>query len=133
MVVGVAMLGSLTVLPALLSKLGDRVEKGRDPVPRTAPPAKRRQPLLVGAPDRGAPPSAGLRDRRGRMLLAMAVPALGLHTVAVRARRAPEEPADRETLDKIQDAFPGGADPAVVAIEADDVDAPAVHEGDRAS
>ena len=31
MVVGVAMLGSLTVLPALLSKLGDRVEKGRIP------------------------------------------------------------------------------------------------------
>ena len=31
MVVGVAMIGSLTVLPAILSKLGDRVEKGRIP------------------------------------------------------------------------------------------------------
>ena len=31
MVVAVAMIGSLTVLPALLSKLGDRVEKGRIP------------------------------------------------------------------------------------------------------
>ena len=31
-VVAVAMLGSLTVLPALLSKLGDRVEKGRIPL-----------------------------------------------------------------------------------------------------
>src|ERR687884_592649 len=31
LVVGVAMLGSLTVLPALLAKLGDRVEKGRIP------------------------------------------------------------------------------------------------------
>src|SRR5918994_490634 len=31
MVVGVAMIGPLTVLPALLSKLGDRVEKGRIP------------------------------------------------------------------------------------------------------
>ena len=31
MVVAVAMIGSLTVLPALLSKLGDRVEKGRVP------------------------------------------------------------------------------------------------------
>ncbi len=30
-VVAVAMLGSLTVLPAVLSKLGDRVEKGRIP------------------------------------------------------------------------------------------------------
>src|SRR3954454_15541732 len=32
LVVAVAMLGSLTVLPAILSKLGDRVEKGRIPV-----------------------------------------------------------------------------------------------------
>ena len=31
-VVGVAMLGSLTVLSALLSKLGDRVDKGRVPL-----------------------------------------------------------------------------------------------------
>ena len=30
-VVAVAMLASLTVLPAVLSKLGDRVEKGRIP------------------------------------------------------------------------------------------------------
>src|SRR5918994_674737 len=32
MVVAIAMLGSLTVLPALLSKLGDRVDKGRVPL-----------------------------------------------------------------------------------------------------
>ncbi len=31
LVVGVAMLGSVTVLPALMSKLGDRVNKGRVP------------------------------------------------------------------------------------------------------
>ena len=31
MVVAVAMIGSLTVLPAVLSRLGDRVEKGRIP------------------------------------------------------------------------------------------------------
>ncbi len=31
MVVAIAMIGSLTVLPALLGKLGDRVEKGRVP------------------------------------------------------------------------------------------------------
>ena len=59
MVVAIAMLGSLTVLPALLGKLGDRVEKGRVPflgrlrskngesrvwnavlTPRPAPPAR---------------------------------------------------------------------------------------------
>ena len=41
-VVAVAMIGSLTVLPALLSKLGDRVEKGRIPLlcGSVAPPAR---------------------------------------------------------------------------------------------
>src|ERR1044071_788562 len=32
LVVAVAMLGSVTVLPAVISKLGDKVEKGRVPV-----------------------------------------------------------------------------------------------------
>ena len=32
LVVGIAVLGSLTVLPAVLSKLGDNVEKGRVPI-----------------------------------------------------------------------------------------------------
>src|SRR2546421_7162226 len=31
MVVGIAMIGSLTVLPALLSRLGDKIEKGKIP------------------------------------------------------------------------------------------------------
>ena len=31
-VVAIAMLGSLTVLPAVLSKLGDRIDKGRVPL-----------------------------------------------------------------------------------------------------
>ena len=32
LVVAVAMLGSVTVLPAVISKLGDKVEKGRVPI-----------------------------------------------------------------------------------------------------
>src|SRR5690606_18259967 len=35
-VVAIAMVGSVTVLPALLSKLGDRVERGRLPLRRRA-------------------------------------------------------------------------------------------------
>ena len=48
LVVAVAMLGSLTVLPALLSRLGDKVEKGSIPFLAPAPPRGRREPLLVG-------------------------------------------------------------------------------------
>ena len=64
LVVAIAVLGSLTVLPALLSLLGDRVNKGR--IPFLTPPEERaaREPrLLVVDPRPGAAPSAGLGDR----------------------------------------------------------------------
>ena len=44
MVVAVAMFGSLTVLPALLSRLGDRVEKGRIPFVHRLRRKRRREP-----------------------------------------------------------------------------------------
>ena len=43
-VVAVAMLGSLTVLPALLSRLGDKVEKGRIPFIGRLRRERRREP-----------------------------------------------------------------------------------------
>ena len=64
LVVAMAMIGSLTVLPAILSKLGDRV-KGPDPVParrRSAPRASRGSGRAIV--DRAAP-AAGLGGRRG--------------------------------------------------------------------
>ena len=62
-VVGVAVLGSLTVLPALLSKLGDKVDKPRIPflVP-SSPRAVERESLLErGARPGPAPPGARQR------------------------------------------------------------------------
>ena len=68
LVVAVAMLGSLTVLPAVLSKLGDRVEKGRVPfIGRIGSAQRRRVAGLVGDP-RSRPAAAarlgGARRRR---------------------------------------------------------------------
>ena len=64
MVVAIAMLGSLTVLPALLSKLGDRVEKGRIPfVGKLRRPSGENR-IVVEDPHPGAAPSG---DRRGRI------------------------------------------------------------------
>ena len=78
MVVAIAVIGSLTVLPAVLSKLGDRVNKGR--VPFLAREAHRRAArLVVGARPRAEAP-AGLGDRRGRRALVLAIPALHIHT-----------------------------------------------------
>ena len=64
LVVGVAMIGSLTVLPAMLSKLGDRVDKGRIPFLGKRLASAQRVARVVGdprpraaAPD-GRPPSS---------------------------------------------------------------------------
>src|SRR3954449_5730907 len=79
LVVGVAMVGSLTVLPALLAWLGDRVEKGGVPFIRkmpwnaTASGARRRvlKPVLAACPrawvgaDPESCPAASLRFRSG--------------------------------------------------------------------
>ncbi len=125
-VVAVAMLGSLTVLPALLSKLGDRVEKGRIPYlhrlrrqsgdnrfwSAVLTPALRR-PLV----------SAVLATV---VLLVMAAPILHIHTAQSGLDALPKSIATVPAIDKIQESFPGSATPAVVAIEAD-ADAPATH------
>ena len=65
LVVAVAMIGSLTVLPALLAALGDRVEKGRVPGLRRAALEERRV-ARVGRPDRPRHASAEARRRRCR-------------------------------------------------------------------
>jgi RND superfamily putative drug exporter len=131
-VVAVAVLGSLTVLPAVLSKLGDRVEKGRVP--------------LVGRLrlDRGAdsPVWSAILDRvlrrplvsavlAGGILIALAIPSLRLNTVESGVEGLPRDLPVMETYERIQEAFPGGALPAVIVIEADDVDDPAVIAASR--
>jgi uncharacterized membrane protein YdfJ with MMPL/SSD domain len=121
LVVAISVLGSLTVLPALLSKLGDRVNKGRVPFLRS--PDQRvgesrfwgaivervlRRPLLSGVL------AAGL-------LIALAVPALRLQTTQNSIESYPRSLAVIRTYDKIQKAFPGDAVAAQVLVEAPDV------------
>jgi uncharacterized membrane protein YdfJ with MMPL/SSD domain len=116
MVVAIAMLGSLTVLPALLSKLGDRVEKGRIPfIGRLRRPSGENRvwsKLLTPAlrhPVIAAAASAAL-------LLTMAVPVLHLHTAQSGLDGLPRSAPTVETLDRLQSAFVGTTDPAVVAV-----------------
>jgi uncharacterized membrane protein YdfJ with MMPL/SSD domain len=120
-VVATSVIGSLTVLPALLSKLGDRVNKGRVPFLRT--PDERvgesrfwgaivtrvlRRPVLSGAL------AAGL-------LIALAIPALHLTTTVNSTQSYPRSLAVIRTYDKIQKAFPGDALAAQVLVQASDV------------
>ncbi len=123
-VVGVAMLGSLTVLPALLSKLGDRVEKGRIPflgrLRRQS--GENRFWSAILTPALRHPLVSAIAATA--VLLVMAVPVLNLHTAQSGLDTLPKGVPTVATIDKIQETFPGGATPAIVAIKAN-TDSPA--------
>ncbi len=124
MVVTVAMLGSLTVLPALLSRIGDRIEKGRIPflsrLRRESGENRFWSAVLTPALKRPLVSAAAATA----VLLAMAVPVLHIHTSQTGLDALPKSIATVSTIQKIQDAFPGSATPALVAIKAN-ADAPA--------
>jgi len=120
-VVAMAMIGSLTVLPAILSKLGDRVEKGRVPLLGRVKARIARVGLWSRVVDRvlrrpliSALVSAGL-------LVALAVPALEMKTEIPGIESLPRDLAVMQTYDRIQEAFPSESVPQAVVVEADDV------------
>jgi uncharacterized membrane protein YdfJ with MMPL/SSD domain len=115
-VVAVAMLGSLTVLPAVLSKLGDRVEKGRIPwlAMLRGPAGESRVWARILTPVLRRPALSA--TVAAALLVAMAIPTLRLHTAAAGADSLPRSAATVETLDRVQAAFPSQASPAVVAV-----------------
>ncbi len=129
MVVAVAMVGSVTVLPALLSLLGERVEKGRIPFLR-----RRRK---SGGSQDSRFWTAVLRRVLARPVIAVAVatgallaitaPALGMKTQQL---TLDQEFGDSlpivQTYNRLNEAFPGGSEPAEVVVKADDINAPEV-------
>ncbi|WP_213452530.1 MMPL family transporter [Rhizomonospora bruguierae] len=123
LVVATAAAGSMTVLPAILSKLGDRVDLGR------VPGLHRR---------RAANPEAGGRFWRavmravmrrpglsatlaGGLLVVLALPALGMRTAQPGIADIRHDQPALIAYDRIEAAFPGGADPAKVVLRAPDV------------
>ena len=126
LVVAVAMVGSLTVLPALLSKLGDRVDKGRIPLLHRLRSRRGGARLWSAVLDRvlARPKLAALLATS--VLVALAVPAFTLKTGVPGTDSLPRDLPVMQTFDRIEQAFPGGPLPAVVAIEAFDVTAPRV-------
>ena len=124
MVVGVAMIGSLTVLPALMSRLGDKIEKGKIPFLHRimrGSGENRFWNAILNPVMRHPGVSAFLATA---VLLVMALPVLQLHTAQSGLDTLPKNVPTVSTINKIQESFPGSADPALVAIKAD-ADAPA--------
>ncbi|HSK14554.1 MAG TPA: MMPL family transporter [Gaiellaceae bacterium] len=125
-VVAVAMLGSLTVLPALLSKLGDNVDRGRVPFVhrlRRDDGEGRIWGAIVGAVLRRPLVSVLLA---GSFLVALAVPAYQLHTAQPSIDTYPQNLLT--TYNRLKVAFPGTEIGATVVVKAPDVEAPAVQE-----
>ncbi|MFE3852903.1 MMPL family transporter [Streptomyces griseorubiginosus] len=134
MVVAVAMVGSVTVLPALLSLLGERVEKGK--IPFLHPESKLRRKRAAGNREsrfwtavlKGvlAKPVVSVVVAAGA-LLAIAAPALGMKTQNL---TLDQEFGDSlpivQTYNRVNDAFPGGSEPAEVVVKAADINAPEV-------
>jgi putative drug exporter of the RND superfamily len=121
-VVAIAVMGSLTVLPALLSRLGDKVERGRIPGLGRAR-AGRESRIWSAVVERVLRRPLVAALVAGGALVALAAPALGLHTARPGADDLPQNLAAVETLNRIERVFPGAPDPAAVAVEAPDVTA----------
>jgi RND superfamily putative drug exporter len=128
-VVAVAMLGSLTFLPAVLSYLAQKgwLEKGRVPWV-----AKRRHKtggesrLWTAILDRVLKRPVVSVVLAGGLLVALSIPALGMQFKEPGTEGMSRSEPIIQTLDRIDAAFPGGSLPASVVVKADDVTTPEV-------
>ena len=126
MVVAIAMLGSLTVLPAVLSKLGDRVDKGRVPWLNRLQRSDGEGRVWGWVLDRVLARPGLSAIVAGGALIALAVPALGMKTVQVTPEALPQNLEAVKTYNRIQKTFPSELHAATVVLQAPNVDAPEV-------
>jgi uncharacterized membrane protein YdfJ with MMPL/SSD domain len=121
LVVAIAVLGSLTVLPAVLSKLGDRVNKGR--VPFLRPEKRTGEARAWGwVLDRVLRRPAISMAVAGAVLVALAIPVLHIHTADSGVDGLPRSLAIMQTYDRMQAAFPGETFSADVVVEGRNLD-----------
>jgi uncharacterized membrane protein YdfJ with MMPL/SSD domain len=129
LVVAIAIFASLTVLPAMLSWLEDRVERGRIPLL-----GRRRRPAgesrfwraLTGRVMRRPGLSMLLA---GGLLVALAIPALQMKIVTSGVEQMPQHLPVIAAYNKVKQVFPTEGVIASVVVEADDVHARAVAAG----
>jgi len=125
LVVLAAVVGSLTVLPALLGRLGDKVEKGslrRGRAGRAR--ALARAWGLALTPVLRFPRAAAALSTAA--LVVLALPLVGMHTSFLSAGDLPRNLPILRTYTAMQRAFPGSPQPAQVVVSARDVTSPAV-------
>jgi uncharacterized membrane protein YdfJ with MMPL/SSD domain len=129
LVVAVAMIGSLTFLPAVLSYLGQKgwLEKGRLPyVAKRRHRNKGESRVWNAILNRVLARPVVSVALAGGLLVALSIPALGMQFKEPGTEGMSRSQPIIQTLDRIDAAFPGGSVPATVAIKAKDVTAPEV-------
>ena len=126
LVVAIAMVGSLSVLPAMLSALGDKVDRGRIPFI-----AKRRQKALAEGETGGVwskivsvvlkrPAVAAVMA--AAILVALAVPALEMDTQQDGVETLPQDLPALVAFKQAQVLFPSENVPATVVLKTDNVE-----------
>jgi uncharacterized membrane protein YdfJ with MMPL/SSD domain len=124
-VVAMAVLGSLTVLPALLCRLGDGVDRLRVPLIRRLRRDDGKGRMWSAIIDRVMRRPALWAAVSAGFLVALAIPAVQLHLATPAPETLPRSIPAVETYVRMQEAFPGSALPANVVVKATDVNAPA--------
>src|SRR5215216_3316673 len=121
LVVAIAIVGSLTVLPAVLSKLGDRVNKGR--VPFMKPERRTGEPRAWSwVLDRVLKRPVVSMIAAGGVLVVLAIPVFHIHTADSGVDGLPRSLSIMRTYDRMQAAFPGEQTTGDIVIEGKNLD-----------
>jgi uncharacterized membrane protein YdfJ with MMPL/SSD domain len=121
LVVAISVIGSLTVLPAILSKLGDRVNKGR--VPFLRPERRTGEPRVWSAVlDRVLKRPLVSLVAAGSVLVVLAIPVFHIHTADTGVDGLPRSLEVMQTYDRMQAAFPGEQFTADIVVEGRNLD-----------
>jgi uncharacterized membrane protein YdfJ with MMPL/SSD domain len=125
-VVAVAMVGSLTVLPAVLSKLGDKVDRGRVPLVSRLRRDDGEGRFWGAIIDRVLKRPVVSVLLAGGLLVALAIPAYQLKAAQPDIDTFPQNLLT--TYNRLKVAFPGTEIGASVVVKAPNVEAPEVKE-----
>ncbi|MFA4927227.1 MAG: MMPL family transporter [Patulibacter sp.] len=135
-VVAIALLGSLTVLPAVLTLLGDRIDRGRVPLLGRRRERRERDARRAAANGRTATPVPGVWDRiatavtgRPKVALVVAVvvlgglaaPALGMKLADPGVGSLPADVPAVQAQKAIERAFPGAPASAALVVSGTDL------------
>ena len=126
MVVAIAMLGSLTVLPALLSRLGDGVDRLQVPLVGRLRGDDGEGRIWGAVIDRVLKRPVLSAALSAGFLLLLALPALQFRIADPGTDSYPQSMEIVKAYNRMQDAFPGTALPANIVVKAPNVSSPAV-------